>query len=117
MPPCHGTAKGTRAARHVSVRLLVGAGAELGVQEWVLPGCLGGTWMGMCRDSHQGCAPARHHCHGLKESPLGSYSRGSCLAPAVQLALPSAAPFPARQIQETSSAEICLALSPVRSFF
>lgn len=44
-----------------------------------------------------------------------SYSQGSCLALSVQLALPSAPPFPAQQIQETSSAETCSALSPARS--
>lgn len=76
-----------------------------------------GTWVGMCWDCHQGRAPAHHHRRGLKESPRGSRGRGSCLAPAVQLALPSAPPFPAWQIQETSSAEICFALSPARSFF
>jgi len=64
-----------------------------------------------------GCAPAHHHLCGLKESTLGSHGQGSCMAPAVQLAPPLAPPFPARQIQETSSADICFALSPARSFF
>lgn len=80
VPPCHGTARETRAA-----------GAELGMQDWALPGALG-TRSGMFRC--QGCAPACcHHC-GLKDSHVTSHSQGSCLVPRAQLALPSSPHFP-----------------------
>lgn len=41
MLPCHGTARGTRAAGHISMWLFVAAAADLGVLERVLPGWLG----------------------------------------------------------------------------
>lgn len=109
VPPCHGTARGTRAAGDTPTWLCVAAGAELGMQDWALPGSLG-TRVGMFWYSCQGCAPACHHHRGLKGSPAMSYSQGSCLVPRAQLALPSSPHFPGDQFSRNS---FCLESSQV----
>lgn len=89
--------------------LCMAAGAELGMQDLALPGSLG-TRAGMFRYSCQGCAPACHHHRGLKGSHVTSHSRGSCLVPRAQLALPSSPHFPEDQLSRNS---FCLESSQV----
>lgn len=65
--------------------------------------------------SCQGCqAPACPHHRGLKGSHVMSYSRGSCLVPRAQLALPSSPHFPRDQLSRNS---FCLESSQVFFLF
>lgn len=94
--------------RHLHMALC-GRRGRAGVQDWALPGSQG-TRAGMLRYSYQGCAPPCHHQRGLKGSLVTSYSRGSCLVPRAQRALPSSPHFPGDQF---SRSPFCLESSQV----
>lgn len=110
MPPCHGTARGTRAARDASTWLCVAEGqaGDAGLGTARVTGDKSGDVQVLVSRMCSSLPPHR----GWKGSHVTSYSQGSCLVPEPNLLCPPH--FPVDQLSRNS---FCLESSQVFFLF